>query len=242
LNSKLKDRIYLELTKQRILLIEGKRTDHPSFAAGLTKKGYMVESVPSGTAALERMDAGLPDLIVIDASSMRSSGKRICQSVREKKGTLPIILVMDSDGDPNDRFGANSVLVLPFTMQKLTNRVKHLLPVQNNGGLCIGPFQLDLEQRRLGIDEKQIRLTPRLLTLMRILMEHPGEVIERETMFKQAWQTNYVGDTRSLDVHMSWLRQAVEENQRHPKYIKTIRGVGYRLDVEIDPRQKPRKK
>jgi len=220
------------LTKPRILLIEGKRTDHPSFAAGLTKKGYLVESVPSGAAALKHLESVIPDLVVIDASSMRSSGKRICQSLHEVKTTLPIILVIDSASDPNDNYGANAVLSLPFTMQKLANRVKHLLPIKNNGGLCVGGLTLDVEQHRVIFEDKQIQLTPRLVVLLKILMEHPGEVINREDMFREAWETDYTGDTRSLDVHMSWLRQAIEENPRHPKYIKTVRGMGYRLDVD----------
>ncbi|MBA4375536.1 MAG: hypothetical protein C0401_05110 [Anaerolinea sp.] len=229
------------MTKPIILLIEGKRTDHPSFAAGLTKKGYLVESMPSGAAALAHLEAGIPDLVVIDASSMRTSGKRICQSLHEKKTTLPVILVIDQNGDPNDTYGANAVLVLPFTMQKLVNRVRHLLPIQNNGGLVVGPLMLDVEQHRAILENKQIQLTPRLVLLLKILMEHPGEVINREDMFREAWETDYTGDTRSLDVHMSWLRQAVEENPRHPKFIKTIRGVGYRLDVEAETKPRNRK-
>lgn len=220
------------MIKQRILLIEGKRADHPSFTAGLIKKGFMVESVASGAAALAHFDSGIPDLVVIDASSMRTSGKRICQSLHEKAATLPTILVIGADSDPNDKYGADLVLPLPFTMQKLVNRIRHLLPIENNASLIAGPFQLDVEQRRVMIEDKQIRLTPRLLILFKILMEHPGEVIDRESLFRQAWETDYTGDTRSLDVHMSWLRQAVEENPRHPRFIKTIRGIGYRLDVD----------
>ena len=220
------------MIKHRILLIEGKRADHPSFTAGLTKKGFTVESVASGAAALAHFDSGIPDLVVIDATSMRTSGKRICQSLHEKAANLPTILVIDADSDPNDKYGADLVLSLPFTMQKLVNRIRHLLPIENNASIIAGPFQLDVEQRRVMVEEKQIRLTPRLLVLFKILMEHPGEVIERERLFRQAWETDYTGDTRSLDVHMSWLRQAVEENPRHPRFIKTIRGVGYRLDVE----------
>ena len=220
------------MIKQRILLIEGKRADHPSFTAGLIKKGFMVESVASGAAALAHFDSGIPDLVVIDASSMRTSGKRICQSLHEKAATLPTILVIGVDSDPNDKYGADLVLSLPFTMQKLVNRIRHLLPIENNASLIAGPFQLDVEQRRVMIEDKQIRLTPRLLILFKILMEHPGEVIDRESLFRQAWETDYTGDTRSLDVHMSWLRQAVEENPRHPRFIKTIRGIGYRLDVD----------
>jgi DNA-binding response OmpR family regulator len=220
--------------KPRVLLVEGKRTDHPSFAAGLTKKGYLVESVLSGAAAINRLDQVVPDLVIIDASSMRTSGKRICQALHAKQATLPLILVIDSDADPKDQYGANAVLVLPFTTQKLLNRVKHLMPVMNNGGLQVGPFTLDQEQRWVIVEDKQIRLTPRLTSLIKILMEHPGEVINRETLFKEAWETEYTGDTRSLDVHMSWLRLALEENPRHPRYIKTIRGLGYRLDVDHD--------
>jgi len=223
------------------LLIEGKRTDHPSFAAGLTKKGYLVESVPSGSAALNHLESVIPDLVVVDASSMRTSGKRICQALHEKKSSLPVILVIDPNSDPNDNYGADSVLVLPFTMQKLINRIKHLLPIQNDGGLTAGPITLDVTQKRAICDTKQVQLTPRLVTLLRILMEHPGEVVEREAMFREAWETDYTADTRSLDVHMSWLRQAIEDNPRHPRYIKTIRGVGYRLDVEPPAKTKQHK-
>lgn len=228
------------MIKPRILLIEGKRTDHPSFAAGLTKKGYLVESVPSGTAALAHLDNIIPDLVVVDASSMRTSGKRICQSLHDKESSLPVILVIDQNSDPNDNYGADAILILPFTKQKLINRIRQLLPIQNNGGLTAGPITLDVSQKRAICENKQIQLTPRLVTLLRILMEHPGEVVEREALFREAWETDYTADTRSLDVHMSWLRQAIEDNPRHPKYIKTIRGVGYRLDVEppIKPRQR----
>lgn len=227
--------------KPRVLLVEGKRTDHPSFAAGLTKKGYLVESVLSGSAAVERLEHIIPDLVIVDASSMRTSGKRICQSLHGIQPTLPVILVIDSNADPNDQYGADAVLVLPFTMQKLLNRVKHLLPVLNNGGLHAGPFTLDVEQRRVILEDKQIQLTPRLGAIFKILMEHPGEVINRETLFKEAWETDYTGDTRSLDVHMSWLRQMLEENPRHPRFIKTVRGLGYRLDVDGDIRTRSRR-
>ena len=228
--------------KNSILLVEGKHIDHPSFTTGLAKKGYLVESAPSGAAALERLETSNPDLAIVDASSMRSTGKRICQSLQEKKSNLPIILIVNSDADTNDKAGANVVLALPFTIQKLVNRVKQLLPLQNNDAVVVGPFQLDAEQRRVVCDGRQIQLTPRLVVLLRILLDHPGEVVEREKLFCEAWETTYTGDTRSLDVHMSWLRQAVEENPRHPKYIKTIRGVGYRLDLDTSTRPRPRKR
>jgi len=230
------------LTKPRILLIEGKRTDHPSFAAGLTKKGYLVESVPSGTAALNQLDNVVPNLVVVDASSMRTSGKRICKALRLKQQALPLILVIDKNSDPNDDYGADIILMLPFTMQKLINRIRILLPIQNNCDLEAGPISLDINEKRALVNDKQVQLTPRLMMILKILMEHSGEVVERKAMFSEAWETDYTADTRSLDVHMSWLRQAIEENPRKPQFIKTVRGVGYRLDVEKPVRSKAKKR
>jgi DNA-binding response OmpR family regulator len=78
---------------------------------------------------------------------------------------------------------------------------------------------------------KEARLTPRLARLLKMLMDHSGEVIERETLFREVWKTEYTEDTRTLDVHISWLRLAIEEDPRAPRFLKTLRGVGYRLDV-----------
>jgi DNA-binding response OmpR family regulator len=78
---------------------------------------------------------------------------------------------------------------------------------------------------------KNSRLTPRLTSLLQVLLQHRGEVIEREELFRQVWETNYTGDTRTLDVHISWLRRAIEMDPDHPRFLHTVRGVGYRLDV-----------
>lgn len=217
--------------KAKILLIEGKRADHPSFSAGLRRKGYDIETVATGSAALGCLDGVDPDLVVIDAASLRTSGKRICQSVREKVDGMPIILIVDSNHPVDGSSGATVVLSLPFTIQKLANRIRPFLPGDEKNLLHVGPVHLDLEQRRVRCLGKQSRLTPRLVNLLRILMEHPGVVVERAELFKQVWDTEYTADTRTLDVHVSWLREAIEVDPRHPHFLKTIRGVGYRLDI-----------
>jgi DNA-binding response OmpR family regulator len=101
----------------------------------------------------------------------------------------------------------------------------------SNNLLQSGPISLDLDRRLVRCDEKEGHLTPRLTLLLKIFMHHPGEVLEREHLFRQVWNTEYTGDTRTLDVHISWLRQAIEMDPRKPRYLRTIRGVGYRLDV-----------
>ncbi len=216
----------------KILVIEGKRAERASFVGGLAKKGFQVVSVPSGNAALSRLVNEIPDLVVVDADSMRTSGKRICQSLRLNATELPIILIVSNDVNTKDGFEANVILKLPFTLQKLLNRIKALLPVKpSNDVIKAGPFELDLTQRFVNFFDNHVNLTPRLVRLLQSLMEHPGEVINREELFRHVWETEYIGDTRTLDVHISWLRQALEENPRHPDYIKTIRGIGYRLDL-----------
>jgi DNA-binding response OmpR family regulator len=219
------------LVKAKILLIEGKRADHPSFSIGLRHKGYDIETVPTGNAALNCLEAVDPDLVVIDAASLRTSGKRICQALREKVDGLPIILIIDGNHPVDGTTGANVVLSLPFTIQKLVNRIRPFMPADEKNLLHVGQIHLDMEQRRVRCLGKQSRLTPRLVSLLRILMEHPGVVIERAELFKQVWDTEYTADTRTLDVHVSWLRQAIEVDPRQPRFLKTIRGVGYRLDV-----------
>jgi len=120
---------------------------------------------------------------------------------------------------------------LPFTAQKLVNRIKPLLPGDGKNMVHAGPLKLDLDKRRVRCLNKSSKLTPRLIALLRLLMDKHGEVVERDALFKKVWETNYTGDTRTLDVHISWLRQAIEIDPDNPKFLKTIRGVGYRLDV-----------
>lgn len=220
--------------KAKILLVEGKRADRPSFVAGLARKGYQVESAANGSDALARLRDFAPDLIIVNAASMRSSGRRICQSIRSRAQGAHIVLIMDGqnpESDPKSDQSADVVLVLPFTLQKLMNRIRPLLPAEQKDLLEVGRLQLDLTQRWVRIGNQQSSLTPRLVHLLRILMEHPGAVIEREYLFRTVWDTAYTEDTRTLDVHISWLRRAIEEDPRSPKYIKTVRGVGYRLDM-----------
>ncbi len=220
--------------KAKILLIEGKRADRPLFVAGLTRKGYQVESVANGSEAMARLEPFAPDLIIINAASMRTSGKRICQSIRAHSHNAHIVLITDTanhEGVEKEEL-ADVVLPLPFTLQKLMNRIRPLLPAEQKDLLTVGLLQLDPIQRWVRIGSRQTSLTPRLVTLLKILMEHPGEVIEREYLFRTVWDTAYTEDTRTLDVHVSWLRRAIEDDPRSPQYIKTIRGVGYRLDMD----------
>lgn len=215
----------------RILWIEGRRAEGPSFIPNLRKKGYLVETVSTGNEALTRLLAFDPDLVVVHAASMRSNGKRICRSIHEMVNTLPIVVIANPQTQVEKGADASVILVMPFTARKLINRIGPLLPGDSDSMLHIGPIRLDLERKRVRCQGKEARLTPRLARLLEILMRHSGEVLEREKLFREIWNTDYIGDTRTLDVHISWLREAIEEEPHKPRFLKTIRGVGYRLDV-----------
>ncbi len=219
------------MNKATLLVIEGKHADYPRFASALRKKGFAVELVSSGSEALKCFAGDFsPDAAIINAATLRTSGKRICQSLREKAPSLPLLLILDPDRQP-EAGQADVVLTLPFTIQKLVNRLRHLLPGESENNLHAGPIRLDVEKRIVTCQDKRTRLTPRLARLLEILINHRGEVVERKALFSQVWETDYTDDTRTLDVHISWLRQAIEGDPGHPKYIKTVRGVGYRLDA-----------
>lgn len=218
------------MTDATILIIENRHAEIPSFESDLQKKGFTVEVAQSGKKAIDHFDDVEPDLIVVNAASLRSTGVRICQSLREKNSEIPLILILEEDKSVTKE-SADVILNLPFTVQKLSNRIKPLLPGDGKNVLHVGPIRLDLERRRVRCLNKNTRLTPRLVALLQILMEHHGEVVEREHLFKKVWETDYTGDTRTLDVHISWLRRAIELDPLKPKFLRTIRGVGYRLDI-----------
>lgn len=218
--------------KAKLLWIEGKRADSPSFIPGLRKKGYTIEPVSTGKAALACMAEVDPDVVVVNAASMRTSGKRICQSLRNEADNLPVLLIASPDYPVEvDEVVADIVLELPFTLRKLVNRIVPMLPGDEANMLHAGPIHLDVERNWVRCEDRESKLTPRLALLLKALMKRPGDVLEREALFRDVWNTEYTGDTRTLDVHISWLRGAIEEDPRNPQYLMTIRGVGYCLDV-----------
>ena len=110
------------------------------------------------------------------------------------------------------------------------NRVHRLLPGDERYLIKVGPIKLNLAQRKVQCEGKDERLTPKQAKLLELFIQNPGRLLTRKRLIREVWYTDYTGDTRTLDVHMSWLRQAIEPDPKNPKYLKTIRGMGYRLD------------
>lgn len=214
-----------------VLIIEGRRGNYSSFGEELDEKGYQVVKAPSGRAGLDLLKLVDPHVVIVDAASLRTSGVRICQSFRVAVNSIPIILIVEKKRLIPKNVDANLVLRLPFTVQKLINRLEAYHPTDGKYILEVGPIELNTRTQLVTCHDRQTKLTPRLMKLLKMLMENNGQVVGRDPLFTQIWETEYTGDTRTLDVHISWLRKAIEVDPRNPKLIRTERGVGYILEA-----------
>lgn len=213
----------------KVLLIESARNNGISFAASLKRK-YQVQVAHSGKQGLSMALARPPDVIVLDAASLRTSGHRICARLRAGLKDTPIIHILPEDVPPAESV-ADVLLSPPFTVRKLINRIERFAVVPETQSLDAGPFTLNLEQQTLVTPWSEKKLTPKLATLIEMFMQNPNTVLERKYIMKKVWNTDYMGDTRTLDVHIRWLRKVLEPNPRSPQYLTTVRGVGYRLVI-----------
>lgn len=214
-----------------VLLIEGKRRLKNNFAQELSDKGFDVTTVTSGATALETIPDLMPNVVVINAMSLRTNGLRITNWIRTAWPDLPIILIIAEDEAITNAPQANVLLRLPFTVQKLINRLRLFNEVKHKHILKKGVLELNTQTAVAHYKDKEAHLTPRCSDLLRVMMEKPGKVLTRKELFSHVWDTDYTGDTRTLDVHISWLRNALEENPRQPELIQTIRGIGYKLNL-----------
>lgn len=214
-----------------ILLIESERMGASSYSSALEKKGYFVSVYHDIETALAGVEEDPPDIIVLDAASMRTSGARMCRNLHSRINGFPIILISPSGCIHDPKSGAKLTLVHPFTPRKLLNRIARFLPGDESYLLEVGPIRMNLAQRKADVLGKEARLTPKQAKLLEMFMLNPGRLLTRKTLIKQVWNTDYIGDTRTLDVHMSWLRTAIEPDPNKPIFLKTIRGMGYRLDL-----------
>ena len=217
--------------KTRILWAGKRRGDIPSFVPGLEAKGYKVTFVTTGKDAILKLNRAKPDVMIIDAASMRTTGSRICKSIQAKHAAIPIILINSPDNLPTNQIVAEIQLVLPFTIRKLENRIIPFSPGDGDEILTAGSIHLDMDRQVIRCNGKEEHVTPRMAELLKMMIKQIGVVLDRKKMFSRIWKTDYTEDTRSLDVHINWLRKIIEIDPDKPKLILTMRGKGYKLDL-----------
>lgn len=221
--------------KTRILWVGKRRSVFPSFVSELINKGYKVAVVENGKEAHERLTKKLkPDVLIVDAASMRTAGTRICRSFQEKQPKIPVILINSKDRLPANYLVADVQLALPFTIRKLVNRILPFAPGDGAEVIKAGPIHLDMGRMIVRCHSCEEHITPLMAELLKMLIRKKGEILKREVLFSKLWETNYTEDTRSLDVHISWLRKIIEKDPKHPRIIITVRGVGYKFDLKAN--------
>lgn len=217
-----------------ILLVERPGRPDQTFDTALHTKGFSVEAVPTGQVALERLSVARPALIILNAASLGSSGLRICRQLRQKAQNVPIIHILPqekTEGDPVNE-AADVTLTMPFTARKLINRIKRLLPGTRHDVIQVGSIRLAPAAQIVEANGRECRLTAKTASLLEMFLKHPGQVLDRGFLMRQVWNTDYVGDTRTLDVHVRWVREAIEDDPHSPRHILTVRGLGYRFEPE----------
>lgn len=214
-----------------ILLVEGRKPAGDCLTPALSGQGYNVVTARTRRDALAKVQEARPAVVVLDSRSLRFSCSRFCKALRDA-GLEISVLVLLPQGEKIDRsVGARAYLRYPFSAKKLVNRVSRLLPASDDDVLQVGDVILNVKQRCVIQGDRESHLTPKQARLLEVFMRHPGEILTRAFLMKQVWDTDYLGDTRTLDVHVHWVRKAVEEDPRSPFYLRTIRQVGYRFEV-----------
>lgn len=213
-----------------VLIVANDKEVTTNLATSFNKKEYSILTAHSGRQALTQARTRLPDAIILDATSPRLSIKRLVRSLHRSAHPLMFLLAQN----PNRVDGSNGAVILPKTTtpKKLSQRVRTALDNRPPRELRAGNMTLNVERRRVTRGNRSHKLTPKEFELLKILITNEGEIVSRKTLMQEIWDTDYLGDTRTLDVHMRWLREKIEDDPNKPKLILTVRGEGYRLQIK----------
>jgi DNA-binding response OmpR family regulator len=214
----------------RILLVEKDVTTADLLIPSLERKGFQVTLARNRRQALRGRQSFRPDILVIDVTSFGATGYDMVNAVQSRLGNLPTILLLE-EGHAIAGSQAAAFMTPPFTSRKLLYRLRKVaetLPLRElrAGDLVLDPLACTLQK-----GQSRIRLRPKEASLLAFFMRHPGQVLSRNEIMSEVWDTDYMDDTRTLNVHIRWLRLKIEDNPSKPRMVRTVRGVGYTFRV-----------
>ncbi len=221
-----------------ILIVEDETTVRETLAEALEAEGFRVITAADGREALEEFRAEHPDLVLLDLMLPELSGIEVCRIIRAESG-VPIVMLTARDSELDKvvglELGADDYVTKPFSLRELTARVRALFRRAERATAAdaapplidLGRVQADLAGHRLLRDGAPVPIKPKAFELLAFLVQHPGQVFTRDQLLERVWGYDYAGETRTVDVHIHWLRSQIEEDPSHPALIHTVRGVGY---------------
>ena len=230
------------MDRRTILLIEDEETLTRALEYTLGKEGYAVLTAADGAEGLALAREARPDLVLLDIMLPKVDGFDVCRILR-KETRLPI-LVLTAKVDEVDKIvglelGADDYMTKPFSMRELLARVKALLrrvEMEREGhnseapSLVFDALEVDVPRRVAWLDGERVQLRPKEFDLLAFLLSNRGIVFSRDTLMDRVWGYDYMGDGRTVDVHVRWLREKIEETPSHPRRLVTVRGVGYKFE------------
>ncbi|MGX0896684.1 two-component system, OmpR family, alkaline phosphatase synthesis response regulator PhoP [Staphylococcus epidermidis] len=230
---------------QKILVVDDEQSIVTLLKYNLETAGYIVEVAYDGKEALKKVETEQPELIVLDVMLPKKDGIEVCKTIRSDKNLVPILMLTAKD-DEFDRvlgleLGADDYMTKPFSPREVVARVKAILRRSqfvneiekedvDDEDIIIGSIRIRPEFFEVYKEDELLELTPKEFELLLYLIERQGRVITREHMLNSVWNYEFAGDSRIVDVHISHLRDKLEENPKQPKLIKTVRGLGYKLE------------
>lgn len=222
----------------KILIVEDDDTVRDTLALNLKGEGYEVRTAADGEEGLRAGREGDFDLVILDVMLPKMDGLTVCRGLR-REGDVPIIL-LTARGTESDKIvgletGADDYVVKPFSLGELLARVRAALrrgriSRRPDDEIVAGDLRLDQAARTVHKGEQEIQLAPREYDLLATLMRNQGAALSRDLLLTGVWGQDYVGDTRTVDVHIRWLREKIEDDPSRPDRITTVRGVGYRFE------------
>ena len=224
-----------------VLIVEDEESFIDALTIGLDREGFDVTIARDGQQALAIFAKATFDVVLLDLMLPKMSGLDVCRSMRATSN-VPIIIV-SAKGEEVDmvlmlEIGADDYVTKPYRLRELVARIRAVLrrrerndQVEADEEISLGNLRMDIDARRCFVNGEEIKLRKKEFALLRLLLENPGRVLTREVLIDRVWGSDYVGDTKTLDVHIKRLRTLIEDEPKNPTHITTVRGVGYRFEV-----------
>ena len=224
----------------KVLVVEDEQSLREALVFFLEKEGHQVSVAVDGEEAIRVFESTVPEIILLDLILPKMDGNQVCKQIRQSSN-VPIIMLTAKDSEIDKivglEIGADDYVTKPYSTRELLARINAVLrrqvepPITADSVLIAGELRLDSDRHVVTLDGNPLTLPLKEFELLELLMENVNRVLTRGQIIDRVWGSNYFGDTKTLDVHIKRLRSKVEEDPARPKYIQTVRGLGYKLEV-----------